>query len=288
MDPRSELAARSRELREHLEEAERKGVKHLDSARLREWVVTQARAPVTPAATPAENSAPAAAPNATPTPKPAATSAPPASTRGKKLDIIPIEPETPDRADRMRALETLDAKASTCQLCGLCQTRKQVVFSRGAARNRVMFIGEAPGADEDRLGEPFVGRAGKLLDQILDAAGFQRDEVYVANILKCRPPNNRDPKPEEIEACTPYLEEQIDLVAPRIICALGKFAAQFLTDNPNVPVGKLRGRVLQYKKRIKVVPTYHPAALLRNPNFKRTVWEDVQLLRAEYLRELQS
>lgn len=206
--------------------------------------------------------------------------------RAKKLPLIPVEPERPDYATRLDQLNILDAKASSCKLCPLCETRQRVVFSRGSARNRVMFIGEAPGADEDRLGEPFVGRAGKLLDQILDAAGFQRDEVYVANILKCRPPGNRDPKPEEIEACTPYLEQQIDLVEPRIICALGKFAAQFLTDNLGVPVGKLRGRVLMYKNRIKVVPTYHPAALLRNPNFKRTVWEDVQLLRAEYLRDL--
>ncbi len=147
-----------------------------------------------------------------------------------------------------------------------------------------MFIGEAPGADEDRLGEPFVGRAGKLLDQILDAAGFRRDEVYIANILKCRPPNNRDPHPDEIAACTPYLAEQIELVNPKIICALGRFAAGFLTGQLGASMGSLRGKVLAYQDRIPVLSTYHPAALLRNPDWKRVVWEDFQLLRREYLR----
>jgi uracil-DNA glycosylase family 4 len=159
-----------------------------------------------------------------------------------------------------------------------------VVFARGRARNRVMFIGEAPGADEDRQGSPFVGRAGKLLDQIIDAIGFQRDEIYVANILKCRPPRNRDPQPDEIVACTPYLERQIELVEPKIICALGRFAAQFLTGQPKASMGQLRGKIHYYQDRIMVLPTYHPAALLRNPAWKRTVWEDVQLLRQEYLR----
>jgi DNA polymerase len=147
-----------------------------------------------------------------------------------------------------------------------------------------MFIGEAPGADEDAQGLPFVGRAGKLLDQIIEAIGFDREEIYVANILKCRPPQNRDPRPEEISSCTPYLEEQIRLVQPKIICALGKFAAQFLTGKPKATMGQLRGRIHYYRDSIMVLPTYHPAALLRNPQWKRVVWEDVQLLRKEYLR----
>jgi DNA polymerase len=184
----------------------------------------------------------------------------------------------------MEKLSLLDREASRCELCGLCETRTQVVFSRGRARNRVMFIGEAPGADEDRLGEPFVGRAGKLLDQIIDAVGFQRDEIYVTNILKCRPPGNRDPESQEIAACTPYLEQQIELVDPKIICALGRFAAQFLTGNPKTPMAQLRGKIHYYRDRFMVLPTYHPAALLRNPGHKRVVWEDVQLLRKEYLR----
>ncbi len=184
----------------------------------------------------------------------------------------------------MAKLAALDRTASTCRKCGLCSTRTKVVFSRGRAGNRVMFVGEAPGQNEDEQGLPFVGRAGKLLDQIVDAIGFERDEIYVANILKCRPPRNRDPKPEEIAACTPYLEEQIDLIQPKIICALGRFAAGFLTGNPGAPMGALRGKIHYYRERIMVLPTYHPAALLRNPNLKRVVWEDVQLLRQEYLR----
>ena len=198
--------------------------------------------------------------------------------------MIEVEPETAEYIKRMSRLSVVAEEASTCRKCGLCETRANVVFARGRARNRVMFIGEAPGAEEDRQGYPFVGRAGKLLDQIIDAIGFQRDEIYVANILKCRPPGNRDPKPEEIASCTPYLEQQIELVNPKIICALGRFAAQFLTGNPKAPMGQLRGRIHYYRDRIMVLPTYHPAALLRNPHWKKVVWEDVQLLRKEYLR----
>ena len=184
----------------------------------------------------------------------------------------------------MEKLAILAREAAGCELCGLCSTRTQVVFGRGRARNRVMFIGEAPGAEEDRQGSPFVGRAGKLLDQIIDAVGFDREEIYVANIVKCRPPQNRDPKPEEIETCTPYLRQQIELINPKIICALGRFAAQFLTGKPKATMGQLRGKIHYYQDRIMVLPTYHPAALLRNPHWKRVVWEDVQILRQEYLR----
>jgi DNA polymerase len=197
---------------------------------------------------------------------------------------VEIEAETPDYASRMATMAVLAREASACEKCRLCETRTNVVFARGRARNRVMFIGEAPGADEDVQGLPFVGRAGKLLDQIIDAIGFDREEIYVANILKCRPPQNRDPRPDEIAACTPYLEEQIRLVRPKIICALGKFAAQFLTGKPQATMGQLRGKIHYYRDEIMVLPTYHPAALLRNPHWKRVVWEDVQLLRKEYLR----
>jgi DNA polymerase len=210
--------------------------------------------------------------------------APAGADRGKKLSLIEPEPILPGYETRMAELAALAEEASTCRKCGLCATRTQVVFSRGRARNRVMFIGEAPGADEDRLGKPFVGRAGQLLDQILDATGFRREEVYVANILKCRPPENRDPRPQEIVSCTPYLERQIALVEPKVICALGKFAAQFLTGQEGAPIGKLRGRIHRYRDEIPVVSTYHPAALLRNPQWKRAVWEDMQVLRQEYLR----
>jgi len=207
-----------------------------------------------------------------------------AASRGKKLAKVPLEPEAPDHKERMTALATLGDTASTCEKCDLCRTRTHVVFGSGRARTRVMFIGEAPGADEDRRGLPFVGRAGKLLDQIIDAVGFDREELYIANILKCRPPRNRDPRPEEVAACTPYLEEQIRLVQPKIICALGRFAGQFLSGKPKATMGSLRGKLFKYGDDILVLPIYHPAALLRNPQWKRVVWEDVQILRSEYLR----
>jgi uracil-DNA glycosylase len=281
---REELAALSASLRAHLAEDARRGT---------------TRIPFTPPASPASprGAAPAAAPGSSPSPAPAAPprraasplprrSAAPAAAgagRGKKLPAIPPEPPAPDYETRMAELAALGKTAAACTRCGLAETRTQVVFARGRARNRVMFIGEAPGADEDAQGLPFVGRAGKLLDQIIDAVGFARDEIYVANILKCRPPQNRDPRPEEAAACTPYLEAQIELVNPKIICALGRHAAQFLTGKPGAPMGQLRGRIHYYRDRIPVLPTYHPAALLRNPGWKRTVWEDVQLLRREYL-----
>ena len=266
-DPREELAELSAALRHQLEREGRRGKTHLSHRGLREAVSSEP--PRLKVSAPSRSQAP---------------EHPPASGRGKKLSVIDVEPEAGDYAARMKQLDELAREASGCEKCDLCKTRNKVVFARGRARNRVMFIGEAPGADEDAQGYPFVGRAGKLLDQIVDAVGFQREEIYVANILKCRPPKNRDPQPEEIELCTPYLTQQIELVNPKIICALGKFAAQFLTDNPKVPMGKLRGRIHYYDKRIMVLPTYHPAALFRNPQWKKVVWEDVQLLRQEYLR----
>ena len=283
MDPKDELTALSAELRKHVEDERRRGRTHLVYPGLPEAVAkpSETRAPELPRSE--AKLAPAVRASK---PQPAAGSrrSAPAQGRGKKLASIPVEPEAPDYQERMIQLAALDEEASICEKCGLCAARTQVVFARGRARNRVMFIGEAPGADEDRQGYPFVGRAGKLLDQIIGAIGFERDEIYVANILKCRPPGNRDPKPEEIEACTPYLEQQIELVNPKIICALGKFAAQFLTGNPKAPMGQLRGRIHYYKDHIMVLPTYHPAALLRNPHWKKIVWEDVQILRQEYLR----
>ena len=217
-------------------------------------------------------------------PEPSPVSTAPPSSRGKKLPLIPLEPELSDHAERAARLAAIAKDVSVCRKCVLCETRTQTVFARGTGRTRVMFVGEAPGADEDRQGSPFVGRAGQLLDQILDAAGFDRDSVYVANILKCRPPGNRDPRPEETAACTAYLEAQIELVNPKVICALGRHAAQFLTGKPDAPMGQLRGRIFYYRERIMVLPTYHPAALLRNPDWKRVVWDDMQLLRREYLR----
>lgn len=300
-EPRDELVELSGALRAHVERARLRGKTHarvsLEAIEAAQEAAAADPGPVAPApegreaaGVPREAAAPKSAARGTAAPKaeapgPAAEAAvAPPGAKAKRFPRIEIETELPGYEERWTALEALAREASGCTKCGLCKTRTQVVFARGRARNRVMFIGEAPGADEDRLGSPFVGRAGKLLDQIIDAIGFQRDEIYVANILKCRPPRNRDPLPEEIASCTPYLERQIELVEPKIICALGRFAAQFLTGQPKATMGQLRGKIHYYKERIMVLPTYHPAALLRNPGWKRTVWEDVQLLRQEYLR----
>lgn len=167
-----------------------------------------------------------------------------------------------------------------CQKCPLGETRNKFVFGVGNPAAKVMFVGEAPGADEDRLGEPFVGRAGKLLDKILAAIEFDRTQVYIANILKCRPPQNRDPEQDEMDACMPYLEQQIAMIAPAFICCLGRIAAQGLLRT-KTPLGKLRGEWFD-KYGARVMVTYHPAALLRFPDYKRDTWEDVQRLRAAY------
>lgn len=169
-----------------------------------------------------------------------------------------------------------------CTRCDLHTTRTQTVFGVGNLRAEWMIIGEAPGADEDRQGEPFVGRAGQLLNSMLRAIGFPRDQVYIANVLKSRPPNNRDPHPSEVSACMPFLERQIELVNPRIILCVGRIAAQNLLSTDR-PIGKLRGEVhrLGIKQR-PVVVTYHPAYLLRSPGEKRKAWDDLQLALQTY------
>jgi DNA polymerase len=167
-----------------------------------------------------------------------------------------------------------------CKKCHLYKTRTNFVFGVGSQNAKVMFIGEAPGREEDLQGEPFVGRAGQLLDNILAAINFKRDEVYIANILKCRPPENRDPLPDEIQMCEPYLLEQIKIIQPKIICALGRISAQALLKTKQT-LGQMRGKFHDYDG-IKFLVTYHPAALLRYPQYKRATWDDVRLLRKEY------
>jgi DNA polymerase len=166
-----------------------------------------------------------------------------------------------------------------CTLCGLHKGRTQTVFGVGRRDAPLFVIGEAPGADEDRQGEPFVGRAGQLLNAMLRSIGLPRGEVYIANILKCRPPNNRDPQPEESSSCTPYLSQQIALVKPRVLLAVGRIAAQWLLQT-DTPIGRLRGRVLSYGERnMPLVVTYHPAYLLRSPLAKATAWTDLCLVK---------
>jgi len=179
--------------------------------------------------------------------------------------------------DQRQEWQDLRARVAACELCALHQTRTQTVFGVGSEAADWMIVGEAPGAEEDRLGEPFVGRAGHLLDEMLKALGQSRDTAFIANILKCRPPNNRDPQPEEAAKCAPYLERQIEMVNPRIILAVGRIAAQNLLAT-DTPIGRMRGKVFHYGVgRVPVVVTYHPAYLLRRPAEKSKVWRDLLL-----------
>ncbi len=171
-------------------------------------------------------------------------------------------------------LRSLAKEVSSCVTCRLCKTRRQTVFSDGSPAARIMFIGEAPGADEDAQGVPFVGRAGQLLTKMIeDGMGLPRSSVYIANVLKCRPPENRNPEPDEIAACRGYLERQIDLVKPEVLVALGKFAAQFLLETEE-GIMRLRGKWGSYRG-IPVMPTFHPSFLLRQPAQKKEAWEDL-------------
>lgn len=178
-------------------------------------------------------------------------------------------------AYKAETLEELRAAIGDCRLCKLCAGRTQLVFGVGNPKARLMFIGEGPGRDEDLQGEPFVGRAGQLLtDIITKGMGLRREDVYIANVVKCRPPQNRNPEPDEVASCEPFLKKQIDLIRPEIIVALGKFAVQTLLQS-KVPITKLRGNWHSYHG-IKLMPTFHPAYLLRNPGDKKLVWEDVK------------
>ena len=187
------------------------------------------------------------------------------------------EPETIDAEITSDNLdwESLREAVAGCRRCSLCESRTQTVFGVGNPDADWMIVGEAPGAEEDRRGEPFVGRAGKLLDKMLRAVGQGRDRAFIANILKCRPPNNRDPKPEESAECRAYLERQIELVQPKIILAVGRIAAQLLLET-DMPVGRMRGSVHRLGETPLIV-TYHPAYLLRSPSQKRKAWDDLCL-----------
>lgn len=182
---------------------------------------------------------------------------------------------------RRSGLAVIQREVAACTLCSeLAQTRTQTVFGVGNPAARLCFLGEAPGADEDQQGEPFVGRAGQKLNEIIEKGmRLRREDVYILNVLKCRPPGNRNPTGDEADNCRPFLDRQLDLIQPEFICCLGAVAATNLLGI-NQPIGKLRGRVLDYRG-IKVVATYHPAYLLRNPSARRQVWEDIQLLMRE-------
>lgn len=176
-------------------------------------------------------------------------------------------------------LEDIRSDMGDCKRCDLSALRSNLVFGEGNPEADLVFAGEAPGADEDMQGRPFVGRAGQLLTRIIEAMGLKREDVYICNILKCRPPGNRNPKPEEIEKCEPFLIRQIESIKPKAICALGTFAAKTLLKT-DAPISMLRGRFHLYHD-IQLMPTYHPAYLLRNPGAKKLVWQDMQMIMEE-------
>jgi uracil-DNA glycosylase family 4 len=213
-----------------------------------------------------------------PSPAPPREAAPIAQTLAAAS--VPAVPASPAGASSVRVLTLL--KEEIGPLCTRCKLhtfgRKQVVFGVGNPDAGLMFVGEAPGADEDQQGEPFVGRAGQLLTKIIEAIGLKREDVYIANVIKCRPPGNRNPELDEVEQCEPFLFRQIDAIKPKVIVALGKFAAQSLLKTTD-PITRLRGRTFTYRG-ASLIPTFHPAYLLRNPSSKREVWEDMKKVRA--------
>jgi DNA polymerase len=212
-----------------------------------------------------------------------------AAWRQRQVPQVPHVPQVPQvrhvqevsgEGGAARILALLkDEIGPQCKRCKLHTLgRKQVVFGVGSPNAELMFVGEGPGADEDQQGEPFVGKAGQLLTKIIEAIGRQREQVYIANVIKCRPPGNRNPEPDEVEECEPFLFRQIDAIKPKVIVALGKFAAQSLLRTTE-PITRLRGRQYNYRGAV-LIPTFHPAYLLRNPGSKREVWEDMKKVRS--------
>jgi uracil-DNA glycosylase len=194
--------------------------------------------------------------------------------------LLPEDRDVPGEVSKSEALEALRKKLEGCSRCSLCRNVKHIVFGEGSPDAQVMFVGEAPGAVEDETGRPFVGPAGQLLTDIIEKGmGLKREDVYIANIAKCRPPGNRDPLPEEIRECIEFLEEQIRIIDPKVIVALGKIAANTLLAT-ETPISHLRGKFGEYQG-VKVMPTFHPSYLLHNPARKRDVWEDIKKVMQE-------
>lgn len=201
--------------------------------------------------------------------------------QGLLFEDSELKPQAPGEKKPLYSdLHALYEGSKECTKCRLAVTRTRFVFGEGNPGARLVVIGEAPGADEDAQGRPFVGRSGQLLDKILQAVQFRREEVFICNILKCRPPQNRNPLQDEIDCCLPWLTAQLELINPCMLLLLGRVAANTLLDN-NLSMGAMRGKIIRWKG-FDCVVTYHPAALLRNPNWKRGCWEDVQLMRRHY------
>lgn len=281
-----------RAVRQFMESWQRAGLTHLKHV---EPVAQPAEAKTSPVQRPAAPvpEPPAAAPVArppepvrqveqpAPTPEPVAVSQPaeakPIETPPEDMSVVRTTKSKLKKADRQAELEIVAGKVAQCTLCPeLASTRTQTVFGVGNPRAKIMFVGEAPGADEDKQGEPFVGRAGKLLDKIIEACQLKREEIYIANILRCRPPGNRNPTPEEAGNCRGFLDAQIEIVDPDYIVCWGSVAAKNLLSS-ELPIGKMRKQFYEYG-RAKVLCTYHPSYLLRNPSAKKDVWEDMILL----------
>lgn len=222
-----------------------------------------------------------AARRTTPTPTPATTAPPAAASASVPASAAVEPPAVVAPVPKLDSLEAARQCVASCERCGLHGTRTQTVFGVGGANAPLMVVGEGPGAEEDRKGEPFVGRAGQLLDAMLAAIGHSRDgNTYIANVVKCRPPNNRDPQAEEVAACRPFLDAQIQLIQPRLILAVGRVAAQRLLDSPQ-PLAKLRGQIHHYgETQVPVWVSYHPAYLLRSPQEKAKAWQDLKRVHA--------
>lgn len=178
------------------------------------------------------------------------------------------------KGDKLSSLLDVSLDIGDCRRCKLHKTRKNIVFGEGSVNSKLLFVGEAPGHDEDVEGRPFVGKAGQLLTKIINAMGFAREDVYIANVIKCRPPENRNPEPDEITACETFLKRQVSIIKPAVIIAMGKFAVQTLLKT-EIPISTLRGTFKEYNG-VKLMPTFHPAYLLRNPESKRLVWDDMK------------
>ena len=276
LEPLEELRELTSALRAHLEYLGASGASGVPRAEVTAAPDVAAPAVARAAAPRAEAASPGAgSPRVAPSP-PLAAAPEPALFPNAPV-AVPVVPAAPALAPEevRRRLDVLAATVSGCTRCALHAGRTQTVFARGSGVSGLCFVGEGPGADEDAQGYPFVGKAGQLLDRMIVAMGFARDDVYVCNIVKCRPPDNRKPEPEEMAACMPYLKEQLELLAPQVIVALGATAVQGLFGTTE-GITRMRGRWKLYGGRTPVMPTFHPAYLLRTPAAKREVWDDLQ------------
>lgn len=278
------MADARRIVRQRLESLKRAGVTNVKKGRAAK--IAEVPAETAPPVVPLAKSAAAAAKSEAVVSDVTLGSKPVAATKSPEAAKIPsATPALKTRPEREAALDLIRKKVAGCVRCeALCATRTQTVFGVGSPMTKLVFLGEAPGADEDKQGEPFVGRAGQLLTKIIEACTLKREDVYILNVLKCRPPNNRPPTPEESANCKEYLDAQLEIIRPEFICCLGSTAAKNLLET-DVSISKLRGKFQTYRG-IRVMCTYHPAYLLRNPDAKKEVWADMKVLMREMGIEL--